>query len=328
MVGDRNVDVPTGTPQSFASLFHKPLESKFVETLFYIATVTRKPFQVDTPTLNLTRLSVARFCVEANLTKELPKSIKIGKRGKKHEQSLTYEYVPSFCSKCKKIGHKKEECRQGKVVQAAQVVRNPRQETKDAKGKGILIKQPPQWKLKPSNTVESKESKGVYVRGNPNSSGLIVAEKTLIPVDAINDSRPAAEVHGNDEMHRVEVPVKENQIEDNVSLAEQKTLQQEDPTTNNKFQTLAEIVMVEDASDCEDEREEPKQPVDEAIQKENVSPEKDPHQERSLTQRSDRIVHYASDEEHGANKSELFEEEEAAGGAGQKGRWRIHSWEI
>ncbi|CAI9109032.1 OLC1v1008764C1 [Oldenlandia corymbosa var. corymbosa] len=40
-----------------------------------MATAIRKPLKVDAPTLNMTRPSVARFCVEVYLTKELPKLV-------------------------------------------------------------------------------------------------------------------------------------------------------------------------------------------------------------------------------------------------------------
>ncbi|CAI9102728.1 OLC1v1001046C1 [Oldenlandia corymbosa var. corymbosa] len=99
----------------WVSLHELPFEWTHPRVLFSIASAVGKPLQVDTPTLNLTRPSVAHFCAEVDLTKKLPKSIRIGKKGKKYEQYYTYEYVPSYCSACCKIGHRDVDCRKKKV---------------------------------------------------------------------------------------------------------------------------------------------------------------------------------------------------------------------
>ncbi|CAI9112628.1 OLC1v1013098C1 [Oldenlandia corymbosa var. corymbosa] len=44
---------------------------------------------VDAPTLNMTRPSVARFCVEVDLTKEFPKSVKVGKKDRPSSSGLS-----------------------------------------------------------------------------------------------------------------------------------------------------------------------------------------------------------------------------------------------
>ncbi|CAI9112842.1 OLC1v1013336C1 [Oldenlandia corymbosa var. corymbosa] len=98
----------------WVSLHELPLEWTHPSVLYSIASAVGKPLQVDALTLNLTRPSVARFCVEVDLLKELPKSIRIGKKGKKFEQFYTYEYVPAYCQSCCKIGHKAIDCRKGK----------------------------------------------------------------------------------------------------------------------------------------------------------------------------------------------------------------------
>ncbi|CAI9109405.1 OLC1v1009221C1 [Oldenlandia corymbosa var. corymbosa] len=98
----------------WVSLHELPLEWTHPSVLYSIASAVGKPLQVDAPTLNLTRPSVARFCVEVDLLKELPKSIRLGKKGKKFEQFYTYEYIPAYCQSCCKIGHKVIDCRKGK----------------------------------------------------------------------------------------------------------------------------------------------------------------------------------------------------------------------
>ncbi|CAI9103059.1 OLC1v1001487C1 [Oldenlandia corymbosa var. corymbosa] len=65
----------------WVSLSDFPIEYMHPEVIFSMATTLGKPLKVDTPTLNMTRPSVAQFCVKVDLTKELPKSVKIGKKG-------------------------------------------------------------------------------------------------------------------------------------------------------------------------------------------------------------------------------------------------------
>ncbi|CAI9102756.1 OLC1v1001076C1 [Oldenlandia corymbosa var. corymbosa] len=101
----------------WVSFFDLPIEYMHPEVIYSMATALGQPLKVDTPTLNMTRPSVARFCVEVDLTKELVKSVKIGKKGRKHEQFFTFEHVPFYCRKCCKIEHKESDCRMGKPSQ-------------------------------------------------------------------------------------------------------------------------------------------------------------------------------------------------------------------
>ncbi|CAI9115308.1 OLC1v1016174C1 [Oldenlandia corymbosa var. corymbosa] len=98
----------------WVSLFGLPIEILNLEVIFSMATAIRKPLKVDAPMVNMMKPSVACFCVEVDITKDFPKSVKVGKKGKKHDQIFTDEHIPDYCSKCCKIGHKKEDCRIGK----------------------------------------------------------------------------------------------------------------------------------------------------------------------------------------------------------------------
>ncbi|CAI9108928.1 OLC1v1008636C1 [Oldenlandia corymbosa var. corymbosa] len=100
----------------WVSLFDLPVEYMYPEVIYSMATAIGKPLKIDKPTLNMTRPFGARFFVEVDLTKEFPKSVKIGKKGRKHEHVFTYEHVPFYCSKCCKIGHKEINCRVGKPL--------------------------------------------------------------------------------------------------------------------------------------------------------------------------------------------------------------------
>ncbi|CAI9094892.1 OLC1v1030722C1 [Oldenlandia corymbosa var. corymbosa] len=126
-----------------------------------MAKVIGKPLKVDAPTLNLTRPSVPQFCVEVDLTKEFTKSVKLGKKGKKHEQLFTYEHVSAYCSNCCKIGHKAEDRKKGVAKKPA---KQPKQKnaSKESQPKHILKKpENPNLVQKVSNVVKANGSSGL-----------------------------------------------------------------------------------------------------------------------------------------------------------------------
>ncbi|CAI9102639.1 OLC1v1000938C1 [Oldenlandia corymbosa var. corymbosa] len=186
----------------WVSLFDLPIEYMHPEVIYSMATALGQPLKVDTPTLNMTRPSVARFCVGVDLTKELVKSVKIGKKGRKHEQFFTFEHVPFYCQKCCKIGHKESDCRMGKPSQKNPLVRPT--ESTEAGGKKQdleveIVNLNPLIVKSNATTLQSTETitpqlpaktlapqlppKTLMPREPATSSGLSVHDKALIPVD-------------------------------------------------------------------------------------------------------------------------------------------------
>ena len=76
-------------------------------TLSRIVSAIGVPLFADECTTKQSRISFARVLVEVDITKPLPTSIKyINENGDNMEQKVTYDWVPFFCSKCQKVGHK------------------------------------------------------------------------------------------------------------------------------------------------------------------------------------------------------------------------------
>lgn len=75
-------------------------------SLFSIANLIGRPLKSDTATSHLSRPSVARVCVELDLSKELPKAVWLHLGHLSFLQPITYEDLPDFCLSCKKFGHK------------------------------------------------------------------------------------------------------------------------------------------------------------------------------------------------------------------------------
>ncbi|CAI9089644.1 OLC1v1024256C1 [Oldenlandia corymbosa var. corymbosa] len=254
----------------WVSLHELPLEWTHRKVLFSIASAVGKPLQVDTPTLNLTRPSVARFCGEVDLTTELRKSIRIGKKGKKYEQLYTYEYVPSYCSAYCKIGHKEFDCRKGKgvalnVLKAdAKKAEHADLEMKTAGNKnGIRLQQKKvTWGSRKTGkstdlqveiiqenplTVKGVESKvaesrpaETLARNGGSISGLFVKDKCVVPVDIV-DSSPSdpGHYHLEDTVHVVPETRDIETMDDHSKLCD---LNKSAPVSQaNKFAILQDI---------------------------------------------------------------------------------------
>ncbi|CAI9105921.1 OLC1v1004954C1 [Oldenlandia corymbosa var. corymbosa] len=183
----------------WVSLYDLPIEFMHSEVIYSMATALGQPLKVDTPTLNMTCPSVARFCVEVDLTRDLLKSARIGKKGHKHEQIFTFEHVPSYCVKCSKIGHKDFDCRMGKPLP-----QNNKVEPSVAKKKGIILAQlKPKVTFKEQNKKPGLEveilqldpliAKGIETEGDKSLVHLSWSAKTLETLEAHTMVTPAVE---------------------------------------------------------------------------------------------------------------------------------------
>ncbi|VFQ66455.1 unnamed protein product [Cuscuta campestris] len=74
--------------------------------LFSIAKLVGSPLQLDSATLNLARPSVARVCVEIDLTKPIPHAVWIYLGQSSFLQPIHYEDLPDYCTSCRVFGHK------------------------------------------------------------------------------------------------------------------------------------------------------------------------------------------------------------------------------
>ncbi|CAI9089808.1 OLC1v1024448C1 [Oldenlandia corymbosa var. corymbosa] len=162
--------------------------------------------------MNMTRPSVARFCVVVDLTKELPKYVKIGKKGRKQEQIFTFEQIPSYCLKCSKIRHKEADCRVGKPSQPK--MDGDTNVALVSKKKGIKIKAAkPKWPLKGGDSkkdaleVEILQMNPLIVKGFESQNVTGKDDNESHPADetlARLGARPAEETLAAEELHQIE----------------------------------------------------------------------------------------------------------------------------
>lgn len=84
-----------------------PLNCWSMDLLSRISSYLGIPLYVDECTTKVDRISFARVLIEMDVARELPKKIKVkDPNGRTFEQSVQYEWVPEYCSKCMQIGHK------------------------------------------------------------------------------------------------------------------------------------------------------------------------------------------------------------------------------
>ncbi|VFQ77310.1 unnamed protein product [Cuscuta campestris] len=94
----------------WVSLVHLPIHLQEAKALHCIARSIGNPLMMDASTTTKTRPSVARFCVEIDVSKELPKKIWIDNGGMGFFQDISYENVPDYCCQCRKSGHLTGNC--------------------------------------------------------------------------------------------------------------------------------------------------------------------------------------------------------------------------
>lgn len=90
-------------PELPCHLFHK-------KALFGIAKLIGKPLRMDEPTADLSRPSLARVCVELDLTAPRVHEVYLGIGKKTFRQPVFFENCPPYCSTCKHLGHEHNNC--------------------------------------------------------------------------------------------------------------------------------------------------------------------------------------------------------------------------
>nr|XP_027062887.1 uncharacterized protein LOC113689294 [Coffea arabica] len=81
-------------------------------SLFSVVQAVGEPLFLGAATVNLTRPSIARICVEVDLLHLVPSWVWIGVENSSEGfwQSLEAEYVPQYCTNCWHLGHANSQC--------------------------------------------------------------------------------------------------------------------------------------------------------------------------------------------------------------------------
>ncbi|CAH9072374.1 unnamed protein product [Cuscuta epithymum] len=87
-----------------------PLHLQDKRALFDIAGLLGNPLKIDAATANLSRPSVARVCVEIDVTKDMPSKVWINCGSLGFMQPVIYEQRPEYCSHCLHLGHSFGNC--------------------------------------------------------------------------------------------------------------------------------------------------------------------------------------------------------------------------
>ncbi|XP_062075185.1 uncharacterized protein LOC133779211 [Humulus lupulus] len=140
-----------------------------VNCLCALVSTIGKPIMIDKITKNRSMIKFARILVEMEIADTLPKFISyFNEKGQIMEQIIDYEWLPTKCTKCKKLGHSVSSC---KYVSEAV------------------------WRQK---DLKQKEGKS----GNENA-GQTEAEKTVHPNDEIPETEKTASPITAGSIHQV-----------------------------------------------------------------------------------------------------------------------------
>ncbi|XP_075112274.1 uncharacterized protein LOC142182167 [Nicotiana tabacum] len=83
-----------------------PLNCWGAKSLSRINSILGVPLYADAFTTQLDRISYARVLIEVDVTKELPKVMKVTyPNGRVFVQEMTYDWVPVVCTTCMQVGH-------------------------------------------------------------------------------------------------------------------------------------------------------------------------------------------------------------------------------
>ncbi|KAF8106530.1 hypothetical protein N665_0138s0019 [Sinapis alba] len=82
--------------------------------LSFVASPVGEPKRLHPETAQCLNMKVAKFFVIADLTKELPRSMKFNYQGKETMVDFIYPWLPAKCSNCNKWGHMEKACLVGK----------------------------------------------------------------------------------------------------------------------------------------------------------------------------------------------------------------------
>lgn len=115
---DPKVDVPiVPVWVTFPGL---PIHFHQREALFQIGRMLGTPMKLDMATTECLRPSVARLCIELDVSQELPARIFIQAAARCIPQPFVYEDLPKYCNVCSRLGHKSNFCGKEETAGAAQ----------------------------------------------------------------------------------------------------------------------------------------------------------------------------------------------------------------
>ncbi|VFQ88783.1 unnamed protein product, partial [Cuscuta campestris] len=143
----------------WVSLTHLPIHLQEAKALHCIARSIGNLLMMDASTSAKTRPSVARFCVELDISKELPKKIWIDNGGMDFFQDISYENIPDYCCFCRKSGHLTGKCNE-KESKQQDSLSSETYKNKEIKGQPLLSKEPilkiPPCDLGPKTNLSSE----------------------------------------------------------------------------------------------------------------------------------------------------------------------------
>ncbi|CAH9075821.1 unnamed protein product [Cuscuta europaea] len=105
-----NPDIESPLAPVWVVLEGLPIHLHNLKALYYIGILLDRPLSIDAHIANFSRPSLARLCIELNVSNPLPQKIWIENGNQGFFQHVKYENLPRYCSKCFRFDHETKSC--------------------------------------------------------------------------------------------------------------------------------------------------------------------------------------------------------------------------
>ncbi|XP_019224270.1 PREDICTED: uncharacterized protein LOC109205957 [Nicotiana attenuata] len=138
-----------------------PLNCWSMKALSKIGSALGKPVYADECTTRSIRISYARMLIEMDVTKPLPRTVKLqDPKGKTILQEITYDWEPAFCAKYLKMGH---DCNEVKAPKPQRMIYQRKEAEQSKKNEAVQTSE--QGAKTKDNEKQGKEDGWITVIG-------------------------------------------------------------------------------------------------------------------------------------------------------------------
>lgn len=157
------------------------------EALFEIVRPIGLPIKLDIATAKGLRPSVARVCVELDVSQDLPQKIYIQAKGRLILQTIIYEDLPLFCKDCRRLGHASGNCSSTAALNIPPPPPPPPTTSRQAKTRWTPVKRKPNA---PPSAQEDIADVDTHMDPPPNAD--IPVDVTVLPplVPGVDSTQP------------------------------------------------------------------------------------------------------------------------------------------
>ncbi|GFQ03527.1 hypothetical protein PHJA_002496500 [Phtheirospermum japonicum] len=216
-----------------------PLDCWTQNALYKIGRKIGRPLATDEVTSNKERIAFARLLVEADISKELVRSVNIRlPSGKLRQQRVVYEFIPKFCSTCRRLGDATENCDANEKMGAPGPFKpNPqRQPSKrtSAPTKKVFVPKAPSKTVPTSKQPSDKAPNASKSTAASGSKAPAKEAEEINVVETPNPNREATQAISKTTDNGHQKRITPERVQDQPQSSKEEQLPKEPTSTNSK----------------------------------------------------------------------------------------------